>query len=220
MTENGISRRRALAAIAGTGAAAAFGGAGTYAALSDRNTAELSLESGSIMLKIEPKEATLEPPDNYAESEGQPVEHSETWTLSNAGKINASSLYLDGISYEVSFPPVKPTTNASAAPKQSTPEEVLRAAKVTRLEYAGASIKSGDGPDSLAGLRDMLSPGHMELSGPVEDSDDADDDPDPELKAFQENERRLTIGIKFDYGEVTGNGGFTVEVEPTFSAEQ
>lgn len=185
-----------LASAALIGAGSAVGGAGTYAALSDSGTAELVLEGGSIVLKISPETASFGPPESYDGedgNEGQPVEHEATWTISNAGTLNASSLFLTDVGYSVS--------NKNGA----TEEQILQGAKITRFEYAGSDM-SETTPDNLHALGDA---GSMELESA-----------DPELPAFEEETRELTIAIEFDYSNIEGNGGFSVTATPSFSIEQ
>jgi predicted ribosomally synthesized peptide with SipW-like signal peptide len=192
-----ISRRKVLASAAILGAGSAVGGAGTYAALSDSGTAELVLEGGSIVLKISPAEAAFGPPDSYSANEGEPVEHEATWTISNTGTLNASSLFLTGIEYTVS--------NSG----QATREQILRGAKITTFEYADGSVEGA--PEHLWALGKRLDPASMELSSA---------DEGPELPAFADETRELTIGIEFDYSNIDGNGGFSVTAKPAFSIEQ
>lgn len=191
-----ISRRKALGAIAATGAAAAFGGAGTYAALTDNETAELILTGGSLVLKVAPKEQSFEPAQEYSATEGQAVEHTANWTISNSGTINASSLFLSGIAFEVS------SLNGA------TKEEVLKGAELTQFNYAGEEVENF--PATLWDLK------HSAI--PVELSSTADDV--PELPAFEDETRELAIGIKFNYESISGSGGFSVTASPKFSAEQ
>jgi hypothetical protein len=191
-----ITRRKLLASAAIIGAGSAVGGAGSYAALSDSGTAELVLQGGSILLKIDPAEASFGPPDSYSANEGEPVEHEATWTVSNTGTLNASSLFLTGIEYTVS--------NSGKA----TRKQILRGAKITTFEYAGSSVEGV--PDSLFALGERLSSG-LELSS----TDEA-----AELPAFEDETRELTVGIEFDYSNVDGNGGFSLTATPAFSIEQ
>jgi len=191
-----ITRRKLLASAAIIGAGSAVGGAGSYAALSDSGTAEVVLQGGSILLKIDPAEASFGPPESYSANEGKPVEHEASWTISNTGTLNASSLFLTGIEYTVS--------NSGEA----TSEQILRSAKITTFEYAGSSVKGV--PDNLFALGEQLN-SSMELSS----TDEA-----AELPAFENEKRELTIGIEFDYSKVDGNGGFSLTAKPAFSIEQ
>lgn len=191
-----FSRRKLLASAAILGAGSAMGGAGTYAALSDSGTAELVLQGGSIVLKIDPAEASFGPPDSYSANKGEPVEHEATWTISNTGTLNASSLFLTGIEYTVSNP------------GEATREQILRGAQIKTFEYAGSSVEVI--PDNLFALGKRLN-SSVELSS----TDEA-----AELPAFENEKRELTIGIKFDYSKVSGNGGFGLTAKPTFSIEQ
>jgi len=194
--DESITRRRLLASAAIIGAGSAVGGAGSYAALSDSGTAELVLQGGSIVLKINPAEASFGPPNSYSASEGEPVEHEATWTVSNTGTLNASSLFLTGIEYTVS--------NSGEA----TGKQILRGAKITTFEYAGSSVEGV--PDNLLTLGNQLSSG-LELSS----TDEA-----AELPAFENEKRELTVGIEFDYSKMDGNGGFSLTAKPAFSIEQ
>ena len=190
-----LTRRKLLASAAIIGAGSAVGGAGSYAALSDSGTAELVLQGGSILLKIDPAEASFGPPDSYSTNEGEPVAHEATWTISNTGTLNASSLFLTGIEYTVS--------NSG----QATREQILRGAKITSFEYAGSSVEGV--PDNLFALGKRLSSA-LELSS----TDEA------ELPAFADETRELTVGIEFDYANIDGNGGFSLTAKPAFSIEQ
>lgn len=191
-----ITRRKLLASAAIVGTGSAIGGAGSYAALSDSGTAELVLQSGSILLKIDPAEASFGPPDSYSATQGEPVEHEATWTISNTGTLNASDLFLTGIEYTVS--------NTGKA----TREQILRAAKITTFEYAGRAV---DGTSNLFALKERLGSGSVELDS----TDEA-----AELPAFENETRELTVGIEFDYSNVDGNGGFSLTARPAFSIEQ
>jgi len=193
-----ISRRKALGAIAATGAAAAFGGAGTYAALSDNETAEIILTGGTLLLKVDPATATFEPASDYETSQGEPVEHTATWTISNEGTINASELFLGKVSA---------TTNNTG---QATPSQILNAAQITTFKYEGQ--EATDPPANLAELVTQQAQGNTPLESAAED--------EPELPAFENETRELEIGIKFDYSQVDGNGGFSVTAKPEFLAEQ
>ena len=190
-----ISRRKLLASAAIIGAGSAVGGAGTYAALSDSGTAELVLQGGSVVLKINPAEASFGPPDSYSANEGEPVEHEATWTVSNTGTLNASSLFLTGIEYTVSHS------------GQATRKQILRGAKITSFEYAGSSVEV---PDNLFALGQRLSSA-LELSSTDESA---------ELPAFADETRELTVGIEFDYANIDGSGGFSLTAKPAFSIEQ
>ena len=53
--ESEITRRELLAGVAVVGAGSAFGGAGTYAVLSDREEATASFRAGRVILKVSPE---------------------------------------------------------------------------------------------------------------------------------------------------------------------
>ena len=53
--ESEITRRKLLASVAVVGAGSALGGAGTHAALSDREEATASFQAGRVVLKVSPE---------------------------------------------------------------------------------------------------------------------------------------------------------------------
>jgi hypothetical protein len=155
------------------------------------------LEGGSIVLKIKPAETRFGPPDSYSATNGEPIEHEADWTISNTGTLNASSLFLTGVEYTVS------------ESGEATREQILRGAQITTFEYAGQSVEGA--PNNLFALGKRLDSGSLELRS---------DEEGPELPAFADEKRELTVGIEFDYSNIDGNGGFGLTARPAFSIQQ
>lgn len=208
---NGISRRKFLGAVAATGVATGVGGAGTYAYITDNSTAEISFQAGSIVLKISPKTIdftsdTVDSGEDNEQDDGD--EMKTTVTVTNAGTLPVGQLQLDGMSL-------------------TGPEDLKKAAEITTVEvnYGGSTSdetstwdgiiagagwdEDGDGKSDLIDLNAKLNGGEvisLLSSGQT-------------LNPLEDNSLELTLGITYDYSQVTTNGG-TLEADFEWTAEQ
>lgn len=179
MTEKGMSRRKLLATIGATGAAAGVGGAGTFAYLSDEKKVESTLETGKLFISVDPE--TMEFNDL---NEG---EESETKvTICNTGTLPVRNVILKNITLGGTI-------------------DVAKALEVTSVTYAGVDIKqkflpsdqNGNGIvdlyDVVKGLRDFSL-----TNAAGEDGLDKKNDKDG-----KEGEcRQLVIITKIDYSNL------------------
>lgn len=213
MSDNNISRRKALAAIAGTGTAAALGGAGTFAYITDSNTAKVSFQAGSIVLQISPKtidftSETLAEGEDNGQDDGD--EMMTTVTIQNTGTLPAKKLWISGVSL-------------------GGPEDLKANAEITTLNilYPGASPVDALDSSSAPYYGDATD---ADNSNGFLDLDDlrtriANTAPLPVLKDGQQlqplqgNQLQIELGVTYNYENITSNGG-TLGVDFTFQASQ
>jgi predicted ribosomally synthesized peptide with SipW-like signal peptide len=93
--DDGISRRKALGGIALTGVAAAGGGAGTFAYLTDSDSVDSAFEVGSLNLETTPSDGTL-----TFESLAEGEQNTSTIDVCNDGSLPIRNVILDGITIE------------------------------------------------------------------------------------------------------------------------
>lgn len=113
---DGISRRKALGGIALTGVAAAGGGAGTYAYLTDEDSVDSFFEVGSLILETTPSDGSLE---FNSLQEGE--QNTATIDVCNTGSLPIRNVVLEGIE-------IRGDT------------KVAKAIKVREVTYGGGAI--------------------------------------------------------------------------------
>lgn len=209
--DKNISRRKALATIAGTGAAAAAGGAGTFAYITDSGEADVSLQAGSIVLQVSPEtidftSETASDGEDNEQDDGD--EMTTTITLQNAGTLPAKALHVSSLNL---------TGN----------DDLKNNAKVTTLNLVqpgGTSIDALDSGSSpyYGDADDQNGNGFLDLADLKARIDQA---PLPaftsgqQLKPFQDNQLQIELGVTYDYEGITSNGG-TLEATFEFTAAQ
>lgn len=221
--DNNISRRKALAAIAATGAAASIGGAGTYSYITDNETAEISFQAGSIVLKISPKtidftSESLAAGTPTAEDNEQDdgSEMKTTITVTNAGTLPVGRLRLDGLN-------LGGTADLRAGAEITTMDVVYPNGDTESILSSTRSAVDSDLSDGTAGnnpdgtdifdLQDLATSVNTGGGGiALLRAGDT-------LARMEGNDFQLTIGVTFDYSQVTNNGG-TLSADPTFWASQ
>lgn len=190
----GLSRRRLLGGLAAVGIGSSAGAAGTYAYLSDSKNSELTLQSGSILLKIDPANFTFEQDDGD--------QMSKTVSISNKGTLEAKQLVLEGIGISGSG------------------SQAASAAEVKAFSYRGNDfmpVVNGEVPDQngngIIDLEDLAAhlnnePFHLEAST-------GGDGIDP----FNKETVELVLAVEMDYSKIDKNGQqFTLSLQ--FSARQ
>lgn len=187
-----LSRRALLASIGATGAAA-MGGAGTFATYSDSSDTTLEFESGSIRLRVEPKQLQFQ--------QGSGSELTATVQLTNYGTLTAGQLALSDVELDGS-------------------EEVQAGAAVTTFTYRGNDVLDtletivGDpnenGLVDLSDLSEFLANDVLELEGLV----DGDG-----LSPNANETVSVTIGVTLDYAQITENSQ-ELSVTVDFAARQ
>ncbi|EGQ44132.1 MAG: hypothetical protein J07AB43_01910 [Candidatus Nanosalina sp. J07AB43] len=192
---SGLSRRKVLIGIAGVGGAGALGSVGTYAALSDTQVSGIDFTAGSIGLEIQTPSDTFEPAESYSDNQGEPVTHEVSWEILNTGTLNATNLKLTSLEVSVS--------DAGGASKS----EIIEHTILEDVSYEG-QVHS-DAPSTLQELNSSLP---LTLVSTQPDT--------PELPAFEEATRTLSMSVYFDYTGISGDGGFTVSITPTFRVQQ
>lgn len=193
--DSSISRRKVLAGLLTVGGGATLGGAGTYAALSDTEIAGIGFTAGSIQLDVTAPTDTFEPAEDYEENQGQPVTHSVSWEIFNAGTLNAGDLTLSALEI---------TIQDSG---KATRSEILNHTMVENITYEEEN--PGWGVNNLAEMNNNLP---LALVSTESDT--------PELPATDDVTRTLSMDVYFDYSGISGNGGFTVSMKPTFRVTQ
>lgn len=130
MTDNdGISRRKALGGIALTGVAAAGGGAGTFAYLTDSDSVDSVFEVGSLDLETTPSDGAL-----TFESLAEGEQNTSTIAVCNDGSLPIRNVILDGITI------TSDTSDTADAIK------VAKAIKVRDVRYGGETVA---GPSNI-----------------------------------------------------------------------
>ena len=193
MTEdNGISRRKALGAIALTGAAAAGSGAGTYAYLSDEASIDSMFQIGSLIIETSPENGEL----NF-EDLGEGEVNDSSISVCNEGTLPVRDVVVTGVDLEGST-------------------EVASAVEVTGATYAGndvlSSINNGDingnGIVDLKDVSDYLTNTDVSLESEISGSG---------LNSSEEGTqcKLLVISTKMDYSVLPdgeNNRGVTASV--------
>jgi len=211
---NNVTRRKLLGSMAIVGAASAGAGAGTYAYITDNEDASFSFQSGSIILKISPEiidftEEKLDEENSEDNKQDDGSEMRTTITVTNAGTLPVGRLLLDGM---------------SLVTEQSGADDLKKGAEVTTLDVV---YPNGDAESILSSIDDATPDANgnniFDLAD-LEDKANANTKLEmlrsgDTLKPLNANSFELTIGVTYDYSQVTTNGGsLTASLE--FSAIQ
>jgi len=179
--DDGISRRKALGGIALTGVAAAGGGAGTFAYLTDSDSVDSVFEVGSLDLETTPSDGAL-----TFESLEEGEENTSTINVCNDGSLPIRNVILDGITIEGDT-------------------EVAEAIKVREVRYGGNIVAnpsqiSDDNGNEISDLHDLnawLQPDGQSLTDLTSQGTlNGTDDGGPECTT-------LVIKTKMDYSKLS-----------------
>lgn len=196
---DGISRRKALGGIALTGVAAAGGGAGTFAYLTDSDSVDSVFEVGSLDLETTPGDGAL-----TFESLAEGEQNTSSINVCNDGSLPIRNVILDEITIEGDT-------------------EVAKAIKVREVRYGGESVASSsdiqdpndNGISDLHDLNAYLGDSGLSLTSSTNQGTlNGTDDGGPECTT-------LVVKTEMDYSglsDVPNNASITVEVN--LSGEQ
>lgn len=186
-----VTRRKLLGSMAIVGAASAGAGAGTYAYITDNETASFSFQAGSILLKTDPSTVNFTAEEG-AQDDGS--EMSDTIHISNLGTLDVGTLELSSVSLS-----------------DEAESDLRQGARVTTLTFTQPDGEkydlTTDPNQSLAELASEANSSGITLG---------EDDP---ILTPGGGSASLEIGITYDYSEVTSNGG-TLDANFEFSATQ
>jgi len=192
--DDGISRRKALGGIALTGVAAAGGGAGTFAYLTDSDSVDSVFGVGSLDLETTPSDGAL-----TFESLEEGEENTSTINVCNDGSLPIRNVILDGITIEGDT-------------------EVAEAIKVREVRYGGNIVAnpsqiSDDNGNEISDLHDLnawLQPDGQSLTDLTSQGTlNGTDDGGPECTT-------LVIKTEMDYSElsdVSDNASISASVD-------
>ena len=124
-------------------------------------------------------------------------EYVADWDLSNEGTVDADRLLLTRLSVDV------------RGLHGSTREEALTSARITLARYEGDDVSGV--PGTLWALARTLEERDIELNS---------DGDGPELPAREAKVRTFELGVRFDYSELSGIGGYSIAASPEFTIEQ